>query len=77
MSDTIVLVRHVDGESRYDTTTFVTEDKTGHLLVYADPTKHELLAIYNANGWFSAEFVDKVVNDDGTAEVRAEAQCPV
>lgn len=61
MSDTVILVRHVgeECESRYDTTTFATEGKTGVLLVYGDPAKRELLAVYNASGWFSAQFVDR------------------
>lgn len=75
MSDTVVLVRHVggEGESVYDTTTFVTEDKTGLLLIYADQTKRELLAVYNAGGWFSAEFIDKEVIDDDATQICAEA----
>lgn len=73
MSDTVVRVRHVDGETLYDTTTFVTEDKTGLLVIYTDPTKRELLAVYNAGGWFSAEFVDKEVNDDDPTQPRTEA----
>ncbi|MDI9903801.1 hypothetical protein QM716_28450 [Rhodococcus sp. IEGM 1409] len=73
MSDTVVLVRHIGGETVYDTTTFVTEDKTGLLLIFGDPTKRDLLAVYNASGWFSAEFIDKEVSDDDATQVCAEA----
>lgn len=68
MSDTVVLVRHIAGESVYDTTTFVTEDKTGVLLVFADSSKSELLAVYNASGWFSVDFIEKEVDDAASAD---------
>lgn len=73
MSDKVLLVRHIAGETSYDTTTFTTEDKTGILLIFSDASKKDLLAAFNANGWLAADFVDKVVNDDGTTEIRTEA----
>ncbi|MBT9295332.1 hypothetical protein KKP62_10190 [Rhodococcus sp. GOMB7] len=67
MSDREVLVRHIGGETVYDTTTFATEDKTGVLLIYSDASQKQVIAAYNPQGWIAAEVVDKVVNDDGTS----------
>ncbi|MCD2109342.1 hypothetical protein O4214_30225 [Rhodococcus erythropolis] len=76
MSDTVVLVRHIGGETVYDTTTFVTENGTGVLLIYSDPSKRTLIAAYNPQAWIAAEFVEKVI-DDGTTEDAVEAERPL
>lgn len=76
MNDTHLLVRHIGGETSYDTTIFVTEDNTAVLLVYADSAKQVLLAAYNAGGWISADIIepDKEVKSDVPETICAEAE---
>ncbi|KXF56145.1 hypothetical protein AXA44_02615 [Rhodococcus sp. SC4] len=68
-----LLVRHAGGEIVYDTTSFRTEDKTGVLLIFADPSQKQLLAAYNGTAWYSAEFVEEVPAD-GESEDCVEAE---
>lgn len=50
-----ILVRHAQGESRYRSVSFALDDKTSALMIYADPSRHEVLATYNPTFWASAE----------------------
>lgn len=71
-SATGLLVRHAGGEIVYDTTSFRTEDKTGVLLIFSDPSQKQLLAAYNGTAWYSAEFVEEVL-PDGESKDSVEA----
>lgn len=59
-----ILVRHAAGGTRYDTTSFTVDDKSGVLLVWADASNRRALAAFNREFWLAVDFVDREEVDD-------------
>ncbi|NKT56895.1 hypothetical protein GS885_02460 [Rhodococcus hoagii] len=58
-----ILVRHAAGETRYDTTSFTVDDKSGVLLVWVAADRKQALAAFNSEFWLAVDFVDREVGD--------------
>lgn len=65
-----LFVRHAAGETRYDTTSFTIDDKSGVLLVWESPDQRRALAAFNREFWISVEFVDREEVDDAESSDR-------
>lgn len=62
-----ILVRHAGGETRYDTTSFTVDDKSGVLLVWTAADRKQALAAFNREFWLAVDFVDREGVNDATS----------